>query len=148
MRHFLLSSLKEARTITFFLFLFIANSVVGQTATLTTDAEDYPPGSTVTLTGSGFSAGETVTLHVVHADDDPDGTDPQYHEPWTAIADANGNFVTTWWVPDDGDAAGASLKATADGETSGLHAEAFFTDNQLGNNAVSVGSQTLAFGTG
>jgi hypothetical protein len=117
-------------TISVILFSFITNFSFAQTATatLSSDQEDYPPGSTATLTGSGFAAGETVTLQVLHVGSDPDGTDPQYHEPWTVIADENGNFVTTWWVPNDGDALGASFKATADGQTSKLHAETFFTD--------------------
>jgi hypothetical protein len=41
-------------------------------------------------------------VQVVHVGDDPDGTDAHYHQPWTVVADENGNFVTTWWVPDDG----------------------------------------------
>ncbi|HEV8285639.1 MAG TPA: T9SS type A sorting domain-containing protein [Chitinophagaceae bacterium] len=98
------------------------------TATLTSDQQDYAPGSVATLTGTGFTPGETVTLQVIHVGEDPDGTDPQYHEPWTVVADENGNFVTTWNVPVDGDALGASFKATADGQSSGLHAETFFTD--------------------
>ena len=31
-------------------------------ATLTSDQDDYAPGSTATLTGTGFTAGETVTV--------------------------------------------------------------------------------------
>ncbi|GAB4093552.1 hypothetical protein GCM10028786_24790 [Flaviaesturariibacter terrae] len=96
--------------------------------TLSTDLPDYPPGATVTLTGSGFAAGEDVTLRVLHASADSLGTDPQYHESWTVTADSAGGFVSYWVVPLDGDAEWATLVATADGLQSGLHAEAVFTD--------------------
>src|SRR5947209_3751095 len=35
-------------------------------ASVSTDQPDYAPGSTVIITGSGFSSGETVTLQVLH----------------------------------------------------------------------------------
>src|SRR4051812_28946677 len=110
----------------FILFLFCSSFAFGQ-ATLVSDQDDYAPGSIATLTGSSFAPYETVTLLVVHSGNDPEGTDPQYHQPWTVSADENGNFVTTWNVPDDGDAEGATLLATANGQTSGLHAETTFT---------------------
>src|SRR5215216_4012603 len=115
-------------------FSFVTSSAFGQAETLptapslTSDKNDYAPGEIVTLTGTGFLASEEVELQVVHVGDDPDGTDPEHHEHWHAIADGNGNFVATWTVPTDGDALGAEFKATADGHTSGLHAETFFTD--------------------
>lgn len=120
----------QART----LFTFIAAALMsliyvtaeGQ-ATLISDKDDYAPGTTVMLTGTGFIPLEIVTMQVVHVGDNPDGTDPQYHTNWTVTADEVGNFEAIWNVPTDGDAMGASLKATADG-VSGLHAEAFFTD--------------------
>src|SRR5947207_6734766 len=40
-------------------------------ASLTTDHTDYPPGSTAQVSGSGFNAGETVELQVLHADGKP-----------------------------------------------------------------------------
>src|SRR5438552_8194626 len=36
--------------------------------TVTTDQSDYPPGSTVLITGAGFASGEIVTCQVLHAD--------------------------------------------------------------------------------
>ncbi|HYJ64188.1 MAG TPA: hypothetical protein VEV62_10625, partial [Parafilimonas sp.] len=74
------------------LFAFVpASKAVAQTATITTDQPDYAPGSTAIISGSGFQPGETVTLQVLH---DPtggdDATDPS-HQPWTVVADANGN---------------------------------------------------------
>ena len=61
--------------------------------TLTTDRDDYPPFSYVYFTGTGFQPGETVDMIVVE-------TDPvqQSFEPWTVVADENGNFQTSWYV--------------------------------------------------
>ncbi|TRX33265.1 hypothetical protein FNW52_16030, partial [Flavobacterium sp. ZT3R18] len=116
--------------------LFFANVSFGQT--LTSDQDDYAPGTTATFTGSGFFPGETVSMVVRHADETPDtGED---HSSWTVVADENGNFVTTWHVCED-DCLGSTLRATADGQTSGLHAEAVFTDAaQVGT--VIVGAQS------
>ncbi|RYE00906.1 MAG: hypothetical protein EOP50_02945 [Sphingobacteriales bacterium] len=82
---------------------------------LQTDLPDYPPGSTVTLTGTGFQPGEPVELQVVHYAPDSLGTDPEDHQPWTVVADDSGGFITTWLVPIDGDEAWATLLAKADG---------------------------------
>ena len=92
------------------LFVVIASFVQAQTATVATDRLDYPPGDTAIITGTGFQPGETVTLQVLHIDMGVDslGTDPQYHQPFTTVADSNGNIYATWWVPNDGDALGAT----------------------------------------
>jgi YDG domain/MBG domain (YGX type) len=97
-------------------------------ATVRTDLDDYPPGATAIITGAGFLAGEEVELHVHHADSLPLGTDPQYHQPWTVIADVDGNFTTSWYVPEDGDALGATFLLTAHGSM-GSEAEWTFTDS-------------------
>src|SRR5678815_1192079 len=82
-------------------FLFSA-SAFGQT--VTTDHADYAPGSTATITGSGWGAGEHVSLVVHHVPLQPsDATDPA-HQPWEVVADASGNFTTHWTM--DGDAPG------------------------------------------
>src|SRR5690242_13207184 len=86
-------------------------------ASLTTDASDYAPGSAVTLTGSGFSAGELVTMQVVHADGLGDNDNSIAHQPWNVEADGDGNLVAIWNVPADEDESGATLLATADGQT-------------------------------
>src|SRR5437762_7349642 len=45
---------------------FTAGMATAQAAaTVTTDAEDYPPGSTVYITGSDFAPGEIVTNQVL-----------------------------------------------------------------------------------
>src|SRR5438552_1958434 len=93
-------------------------------ATLTTDQSDYAPGTTATITGSGFQPSEPVTLQVLHADGTPStGAD---HEPWLVTADRNGNFQTTWHVCTD-DCVGSTLLLSASG-SSGDSAEVLFTD--------------------
>ena len=97
------------------LFMF-SISMVNAQATLTTDATDYPPGGTVTLTGSGFWGGETVALQVLHVDSLGDNDSSDAHQPWDVVADDLGNFTATWLVPADEDELGATLTATADGK--------------------------------
>lgn len=63
-------------------------------ATVKTDQADYAPGTTVTVTGSGWQPGETVTLTFLES------PNIDTHGPWTAVADANGNIVNTDFVPD------------------------------------------------
>ena len=63
---------------------------------LQTDQKDYTPGTTAYITGCGFLGGETVRLQVSHIDGAPDDGDG--HVPWDVIADADGNFRTTWTV--------------------------------------------------
>ena len=119
-RNFMLVSLKA---ILFGLIMMCSVGLMAQT--LTTDKPDYAPGTTANFKGAGFAAGETISLVVHHADGTPDtGAD---HDPWTVTADANGDFITTWHVCND-DCLGSTLRVTANGLSSGLFAEALFTD--------------------
>src|SRR6266403_1232096 len=63
-------------------------------ATVKTDAADYPPGTTVNITGSGWQPGETVTLTLVES--------PllDIHGPYTVTADAFGNISNSSFVTD------------------------------------------------
>ncbi|PKB15071.1 T9SS type A sorting domain-containing protein [Flavobacterium sp. 5] len=106
--------------------LFFANVVFSQE--IKTDLLDYPPGATAMIIGSGFQANETVTLQVTHEGDDPGGIDEVYHQPWTVLADGNGNVNASWYIPTDGDSLGAVFLLTANGQSSGLHAEWTFKD--------------------
>jgi hypothetical protein len=111
-----------------FLLAAMAFAVAGTTAfaqaSVTTDQSDYPPGSTVQISGSGFQPGETVQLQVVNLTN-PSDTGAE-HDPWQVTADASRNFQTTWFVTSD--EAGATLQLTATGLTSGLTAQTTFTD--------------------
>jgi hypothetical protein len=66
-------------------------------ATIKTDAADYPPGTQVLMTGSGWMPGETVTLSLLE--------EPliDTHPDMTAVADANGDITFDQWAPDDHD---------------------------------------------
>ncbi len=90
-----------------------------------TDRPNYFPGETAEITGLGFWPTEIVTLQVVHTD----GTsnDGGGHTPWNVSADALGNFSTLWFVDPD-DSAGSSFLLTATGNSSGIVAQATFTD--------------------
>jgi hypothetical protein len=111
------------------LLLSLITSTSFAQATVTGDAEDYAPRSTAIFTGAGFLPGETVLLKVKNLSY-PCNTvfaDSSYI-PWTAVADENGAFVTEWLVCD---CPGDSLRLKATGETSGLIAYDYFTDERL-----------------
>ena len=97
-------------------------------ATIKTDKEDYSPGSTVTITGGGWQPGEWVTLLLKEL--------PDFDEhPLLAVqADANGNIVSTEFVPDVHDI-GIKFYLTAFGTDS--QAQTTFWDNK---------SLTIVFG--
>src|SRR6266568_3459974 len=64
-----------------------AQDATNSTATVTTDQSDYPPGSTVYITGAGFTPGEIVTNQVLHIPDTGDNNTSPAHDPWTVTAD-------------------------------------------------------------
>src|SRR5437762_1249131 len=102
---------------------FTPVSTFGQ-ATVQTDKLDYSPGETVLITGSGFEPGESIKLQVLHEGVVGDNGTSDSHAPWYVNADENGNISAIWMVPMDEDEFGATLKLTADGNNSLLHAEA------------------------
>ena len=106
---------------------------ISSAQTITTDKLDYPPGSTVIISGTGFQANETVQLQVLHIDANGNNSTEPQHQPWTVTADGSGNVASQWDL--DEDALGATFKLTADGLTSGRHAETTFTDANFQFNA-------------
>ena len=121
--------------------------------TVSTDAQDYVPGSWVEITATGFDPGSTVTFQVQHAGDS--GADGIWgtlddvivdlggegHDGWSVTdggefdldGAANGTVVTSWYVnPDDSLNWHFLLTAMAAGQQT---ASAGFTD--------SAGSYTL-----
>ncbi|MGN6341913.1 MAG: beta strand repeat-containing protein [Ginsengibacter sp.] len=118
------------RSLLFTFFAITLNSVTtfSQTPTIKTDQLDYPPGSTVIITGAGWQPEETVTLQVLHEGETGDNEISGAHAPFTAIADGSGNISSTWTVPYDEDELGATLLLTAVGGSSGLTAQWTFTD--------------------
>src|SRR4029077_9368330 len=99
-----------------------ANSESPNSATLTTDLQDYPPYSYVYITGDGFTPNETVDMLVVEL-----LPIQQSFEPWWVTADENGHFETSWYIFTD-ELIGATMQVTATGESSGFSASATFTD--------------------
>ncbi|MBF2709649.1 hypothetical protein, partial [Flavobacterium soyangense] len=121
--------------------LFFSSAAFGQT--VTTDLPDYPPGSTVLITGTGFLANETVNLQVIHILANGDNDTSGAHQPWSITADTNGDISSSWLVPLDQDELGATLYLTADGQSSLLHAEWMFTD-AIHFQSVTVAAQATA----
>ncbi len=95
---------------------------------VSTDKADYAPGETAIITGSGFASGETVRLQITHSDGTAEGGGG--HEPFTTVADADGNFSSSWHVNTD-DSLGSTFELKATGETSGLIAVTTFTDGNV-----------------
>ncbi len=95
--------------------LSIAAANASPAAQVWTSRPDYAPGEIVPIHGSGFAAGESVDLQVVHADGVPNSD--ASHTPWTVAADASGAISSDWTV-DTVDAVGSTLALTAVGETS------------------------------
>src|SRR5947209_12140425 len=89
--------------------------------TVKTDQADYTPGSIVTITGSGWQPGETVTLTLVES--------PliDTHGPFTVTADASGNISNSSFGTDTHDI-NVLFYLTAVGSVSGLQAQTSFTD--------------------
>ncbi|HEX3385903.1 MAG TPA: hypothetical protein VHS53_11975, partial [Mucilaginibacter sp.] len=125
-----LRNLISRGTLLLICLLALSSAKVFAQATVQTDKSDYPPGSTVTITGSGFAPNEQVTLQVLHTDTafaNDNATSPA-HQPWTVAADGAGNISSTWLVPPDEDELNSTLQLTAVGVTSGLRAQEIFTD--------------------
>jgi hypothetical protein len=120
--------------------LALAGTAMAQSATVMTDRADYAPGEIVTITGSGWQPGETVTLSFVESpllDTHPD---------LTAVADGNGNIFNNQFSPDEHDV-NISFTLTATAGTSGLQAQTTFTD-AITLDSVTVGSQVGTVTTG
>lgn len=106
-------------------------------ATVSTDKDDYVPGDTVTVTGTGWEIGETVSL-LFHED-----VDPPNHPDRTlsALADSLGHIFNRQYAIDSTDI-GVRFTLTATGLTSGKVAQATFTDLPRIATTVTVGAQS------
>src|SRR5262245_61352124 len=94
---------------------------------ITTDLDDYPPFSSVLITGTGFLPSEAVNNQVVQVEGPDAGT---AYDAWAVVADTNGGFTTSWFVFTE-DLLNTKLELTAIGQISGLKAQATFTDAKL-----------------
>ncbi|MEE9102040.1 DUF5801 repeats-in-toxin domain-containing protein [Pseudomonas nitroreducens] len=117
--------------------------------TVTTDQQDYAPGSTATITADGFAAGSTVIFQVQHAtgsgsdgiwgtsDDMLAGASGAGHDAWSVTdggtgdldGKINGSITTSWYVNPD-DSAGATFLLTAT-SSDGAVATTSFTDDPV-----------------
>ena len=125
----------------FLLALALAGTAAAQSATVMTDQADYAPGTIVTITGSGWQSGETVTLSFVESpliDTHPD---------LYATADANGNITNSQFSPDEHDI-NITFTLTATGGTSGLQAQITFTDNASNVTALAIFPGSTCSGSG
>jgi YDG domain/Kelch motif/Galactose oxidase, central domain len=111
-------------------------------ATVKTDKADYAPGEVVTITGSGWQPGETVTLTLVESPLE------DTHPVITTVADGQGHITNADFAPDEHDF-NIRFYLTAVGGQSGYQALNTFTDN--GNKSIfsdtNTTAQTTAFGT-
>jgi hypothetical protein len=98
---------------------FVVDVSAQAAATITSDRTDYALGQTVTLTGSGWTPGETVTI-VLHRQ-------PLLHPDTvlTAVADASGTITLSSFAPAP-DEDGVTFFVTATGSVSGLQATTTF----------------------
>ncbi len=107
------------------LLCFLASNaaVFGQTATVYTDKADYLPGEIVIIQGDGWQAGEQVRLEIDHS--------TISHGNTVLYATANdGHIYNNEYLIQDIHF-GESFILYATGLTSGLKAQATFTDGQI-----------------
>ncbi|MES2863438.1 MAG: HYR domain-containing protein, partial [Bacteroidota bacterium] len=114
--------------------MFISQTTVVNSQTLTSNQSDYYPGEIAIFSGSGFQPNEIVDLVVLHHDETPNTG--ENHEHWNAFTDEFGNFTTTWIVCTD-DCLGSTLRAYAVGLSSNLQAFVEFTDANSSINLIS-----------
>ncbi|HEY3369300.1 MAG TPA: MBG domain-containing protein [Prolixibacteraceae bacterium] len=119
------------------LLMAISLSGKAQTVTILTDKDDYYPGETVVITGSGWIPGDQIELSITHVGDNiPDHT----HAPWTVVSDSKGNLHSEWSVGEMELHTTLWLKAQSLSVAS-MYAEKVFTDSpKVGS--VAVGTQT------
>ena len=96
------------------------------TPTIASDQLDYFAGSTVTLTGSGWLAGEGVNIVV------NDDVGDSWRRDVVVTADSNGDITDQFVLPDW---FVATYRVRATGLTSGGFAETTFTDGSIGLSA-------------
>ena|GEM_PF-1907793 len=110
-------------------------------ATIATDQDDYEPGATVTITGGGWDAGETVSLQLHKERDGQALGDSNL----SATADADGHISNAEYATTEQDR-GVRYTLSATGQTSGRWAQTVFTDTFSANNNTTFSITTLSGG--
>jgi hypothetical protein len=90
---------------------------------VTTDKTGYLVGETVNISGTGFAAGESVTIQVRHADNSAESGGG--HDPFVVTALPDGTFSATWNLTRS-DSAGNNFVVSAVGMSSGYGGTANF----------------------
>jgi hypothetical protein len=100
-------------------------------ATIKTDKDDYAPGQTALITGTGWEPNEEVTLLFQE--------DPAVHDDYelTLTADAAGNIYHDQWAPEQHDL-GVRFYLLAKGQQSGRQAQVTFLDGNNENTTLTV----------
>ncbi len=107
-------------------FLMLSLISLSQEVTVFTDKDDYWPGEWVIITGSGWTADDSVLITLTHIDPNiPNHS----HDPWYVAPDADGYIYDEWFVLEE--ELGTAFHLTALGFNSGWVAETWFTDGQV-----------------
>jgi uncharacterized repeat protein (TIGR01451 family) len=101
-----------------------ATASTGSGATFTTDKDEYSPGDTLRLAGTGWQAGDFLDIHLDES--------PQNHPPvdWAIGVEENGTFQDSSYVVQESDL-GVTFALTATSRASGESATATFTDGNI-----------------
>ena len=119
------------------LFTQVVTAGWAAAADLVADRDDYSPGDTAYLMGSGFKPGEGVIVTLAATLEDQSFID---YAVGGVYADQEGSFTAIWLVPEE--VAGATITATAIGDESTLAATVTFTDTPANTYSVSAESMT------
>lgn len=118
---------------------FSTSTLTSSGASFTTDKDDYSPGETANLSGTGWQPADVLDIHLT--------VDPVTHDPvdWTVTIDSAGGFTSSYLVQDTD--AGTTLTITATSEATGESATATFTDNPCPASVptTAISSSFLAF---
>ncbi len=126
MRNKALLDMRKVLLFPLLFLLFTALGMVTQAQTVTTDKADYFPGEVVTISGSGFTGNETVTIVIEHLNFLDHEDDVLY-----ATTAADGSFVTKEYVISVYDL-GELFHLIATDE-SGKTDDTYFTDGKASN---------------
>jgi hypothetical protein len=107
---------------------------------ISTDKDDYQPGDTVFLSGSGWPAGDTLDILL---EDEPRTEEPR---GWWVPVGEEGTFLDSTYVVDSGDI-DVTFTLTATSRGSGQNLAVQFTDANIGNDlAISPSSAAVPRG--
>jgi hypothetical protein len=118
----------------------VAPVAVFNPARIWTDKDDYQPGDSVVLSGSGWKANENIYLFAVDSQ-----TEAWTYES-TIQADANGAFVVNPYFIVQLVQDGANFSVTAMGAQSAMQADVKFTDSTFNSLSLTPTTQTTTAG--